>query len=102
MSFQEQIQGWQSELGRSKSSLQITYAYQRLKHLLIDYAKLNVLEFDQTAAQQVEQFRKAGIRIGTLDLRIASIAITFGFTVLTRNVSDFRLVPGLQVEDWSQ
>ena len=32
---------------------------------------------------------------------IAAIAVSRGMTVLTRNVSDFRRVPGLKVEDWT-
>ncbi len=42
------------------------------------------------------------VRIGTMDLRIASIALARGFTVLTRNLVDFERVPGLAVEDWTR
>jgi predicted nucleic acid-binding protein len=41
------------------------------------------------------------VRIGTMDLRIASIALANGFTLLTRNLVDFQQVPGLKVEDWT-
>ncbi|MGD0518047.1 MAG: hypothetical protein ABSA26_10990 [Thermoguttaceae bacterium] len=45
--------------------------------------------------------RKSKVRIGTMDLRIASIALAQGFTILTRNLVDFEKVPNLKVEDWT-
>jgi tRNA(fMet)-specific endonuclease VapC len=39
--------------------------------------------------------------IGTMDLRIAAIAIADRYTVLSRNLADFRQVPGLTSEDWT-
>ena len=36
-----------------------------------------------------------------LDLRIASIAIVTNSTLLSRNLRDFRRVPGLTAEDWT-
>jgi tRNA(fMet)-specific endonuclease VapC len=44
---------------------------------------------------------KAKVRVGTKDLRIASIALVNNATVLTRNVRDFGKVPGLLTEDWT-
>lgn len=35
-----------------------------------------------------------------MDLKIASIAIANGLTLLTSNTRDFEQVPGLIVEDW--
>jgi tRNA(fMet)-specific endonuclease VapC len=41
------------------------------------------------------------IRIGTMDLKIAAIALAHGATLLSRNLVDFKKVPGLTVEDWT-
>jgi tRNA(fMet)-specific endonuclease VapC len=46
--------------------------------------------------------RKERIRIGTMDLRIASIALAEGAAVLTANATDFDKVPGLTIDDWTQ
>jgi tRNA(fMet)-specific endonuclease VapC len=35
-----------------------------------------------------------------MDLKIASIALASDATLLTRNATDFRRIPGLRVEDW--
>ena len=40
------------------------------------------------------------MRIGTQDLRIASVALSIDAVVLSRNLRDFRQVPGLRVENW--
>ena len=41
------------------------------------------------------------IRIGTQDMRIASIALANNATLLTRNRRDFEKVPGLLFADWT-
>ena len=57
--------------------------------------------FDSGRESQFQQLRAARLRVGTLDLKIAAIALTNGLTVLTRNRSDFGRVPGLTLADWS-
>jgi tRNA(fMet)-specific endonuclease VapC len=36
-----------------------------------------------------------------MDLRIASIAISRGLVLLTRNARDFSKIPELVIEDWT-
>lgn len=38
--------------------------------------------------------------MGTMDLKIASISLAHGATLLTRNLRDFEAMPGLRLEDW--
>jgi tRNA(fMet)-specific endonuclease VapC len=44
--------------------------------------------------------KAAKTRLGTMDLKIASIALANDAILLSRNVGDFQKVPGLQVVDW--
>ena len=41
------------------------------------------------------------VRIGTMDLRIAAITIAQDGLLLSKNLTDFRKVPGLRVEEWT-
>lgn len=77
-------------------------AYRRLKRLLGNYLKIEVLDFAAPAAAEFERLRGLRLRIGTMDLKIAAIALAHGATVLTRNLKDFGLVPSLRIEDWTQ
>ncbi|WP_292871598.1 type II toxin-antitoxin system VapC family toxin [Nostoc sp. LPT] len=46
-----------------------------------------------------QRLRSQQVRVSTMDLRIAAIAISGNLVLLTRNVSDFCKVPGLVTED---
>ena len=65
---------------------------------------VRVLPFDLAAGQTYGRLRveleRAGAPLAEPDLRIASIAVTHGLTVVTGNVRHFSRVPGLQVENW--
>ena len=39
-------------------------------------------------------------QVGTQDLKIACNCLALDATLLTRNVADFKPVPGLRVENW--
>lgn len=101
ITFEEQVRGWMSFLAQAQSISQQVAAYRRLKGVLDRYLKITVLEFDEAAADEFERLKQARIRIGTMDLKIASIALANRATVLTRNIRDFGKVPGLRVEDWT-
>lgn len=73
--------------------------YQRFGRVLANFSTAQVLPFDDAAATVFDDLRTRRVRIGVMDLRIAAIAVAREMTVLTRNVSDFRRVPGLKVED---
>jgi tRNA(fMet)-specific endonuclease VapC len=43
-----------------------------------------------------------GVGIGPMDTLIAAQALRLGATVVTRNVAEFRRIPGLRVENWQE
>jgi len=101
ISFHEQILGWHSYINKAKDQQAIVRGYARLERILADFNNAQVLPFDEAAAEVFDRLRAEGVRIGTMDLRIASIAISRDMTLLTRNLVDFRRVPALRAEDWT-
>ena len=67
-------------------------------------ARLEVKDFDASAAVHTGQIRaelaRAGTPIGPYDQMIAGQARALGLIVVTNNVSEFSRVPGIRVENW--
>lgn len=101
VSFEEQMRGWLAYIARAKSAGQQIQGYARLHSLLEDYTTRPVLDFDQRAAATFDRLLRGKVRVGTMDLKIAAIALARDALLLSRNLADFRKVPGLRVEDWS-
>jgi tRNA(fMet)-specific endonuclease VapC len=101
ISVHEQMLGANNYISRSKDRAGVIRGYRMIESAMIDYARFPVLAFDEPSAIQFDELRKQRVRIGTMDLRIASIALSHDCTVLTRNTVDFGTVPGLRVVDWT-
>ena len=77
-------------------------AYARLGQLLYVLGDWEVVPFDQRAADLCASLRQQRVRIGTMDLKIAPIALTNDALLVTANLRDFSLVAGLRCENWLQ
>ena len=99
ITVEEQMRGRLAQLGQTRVNLAL--AYTQLRTTLDYFCGLTILPFDVVAQQQYQILRSQKIRIGTLDLRIAAIALAQNAVVITRNQRDFEQVPGLKLEDWS-
>ena len=75
--------------------------YTELEGVLDTFARAQVLPFSAAAADVYDELRKRRVRVGAMDLRIASIVIANQMTLLTRNTVDFERVPNLAFEDWT-
>jgi len=62
------------------------------------------VEFDREAstrtADLLAEMQKAGTPIGPWDTCIAGTALTRGLILVTRNVSHFKRIPKLRIENW--
>ena len=101
VTYEEQTRGRLAVVAGARSSRQLVDAYRRLFEHLVDYRSIRVIEFDRAAGEVLDELKRSRIRVGTMDLRIASIAIARDAILLSRNLGDFRKIPGLKVEDWS-
>ena len=101
VSYEESMRGWMAYIARARTVSQQVQGYQRLRLHLENYRQIPVLDFDEDSGTQFQRLRRARVRIGTMDLKIAAIALAHDATLLSRNLTDFDKVPGLAVEDWT-
>ena len=57
---------------------------------------------DTNAWIQRHHLEQSGFVIGPNDLKIAAVCRERGLTLVSSNVSEFRRVPGLLIENWSE
>ncbi len=94
------MRGWMAAVRRIADPHRQVNGYLKLRQLFRFFAAWNVLGWDDAAVDEFERLRLAKTRVGTMDLKIASIALANEATLLSRNKIDFDRVPGLVVEDW--
>ncbi len=98
----ETLQGRFATLLKAADGEQLLRGQHRLDKLELDLRPFRVLPVTDHVASEFDRLRaNKGLRkIGRADLLIATIALTHVATLVTRNVKDFRLVPGLTIENW--
>ena len=102
VSVEELLRGWLAYIHQQRDVYSQLSAYERLAQLFQALGSAEIVRFDRDAADQFLQLRRQGIRIGTMDLKIASIALVNDALLLTANTRDFSQVPGLRCENWLQ
>jgi tRNA(fMet)-specific endonuclease VapC len=101
VSFHEQVLGAHNFINRARTNADMIRGYTLLSEILQGFTIAPVLSFDAGAVAVFFDLRRQGVRVSTMDLRIAAIAISCNLVLLTRNISDFSKVPGLVMEDWT-
>jgi len=102
VSVEETFRGWLAVIHRLRDVHRQLPAYARLGRFIELLSEWEIVPFDAPAADQFEILRRRRIRIGTMDLKIASIALAHDALLVTNNARDFEQVPGLRVENWLQ
>jgi len=101
VTIEEQLRGWLAYVAKASAIEGAIKGYSKLREVIDRFREINVLDFDSAAAGVFIDLKSQGVRVGTMDLRIAAIAIANDLTLLTRNSIDFERVPNLRFEDWT-
>lgn len=100
VTIEEQARGLLASLKKERDPRALLRSYQNL-HDLMELARFRpILPWSEAAIDVLEHLAQRRLRIGTMDLRIAAIALANDATLLSRNLKDFARVPGLRVENW--
>src|SRR5262245_46548577 len=100
----ETLQGRFATLLKAADGAELQRGQERLDQAERDLARIPlVLPIDADSAAEFDGLRenKKLKKIGRADLLIAAITLANRATLVTRNLKHFRLVPGLQVENWA-
>jgi tRNA(fMet)-specific endonuclease VapC len=98
---EEQLRGRLAQISEAKDEDKQAIAYQWLTETMTFLSAFQVLQYTTQAQAIYQTLRTNRIRVGTQDLRIASIVLAHNGVLLTRNLKDFEKVPDLLVQDWS-
>lgn len=101
ISYEEQMRGWLAEIASTHTVERQQPKYRQLERMLKYYCITPMLVFEGGAVAAFQGLWLQRLRIGTMDLKIAAIALANEATLLSRNLAHFHKVPGLLSEDWS-
>jgi len=102
ITFEEQMRGWMAYLAKADSVEKQIIAYEKLNRFLDNYRYIPVIKFDEKAGEVFKDLKRQKIKVGTMDLKIASIAVSQNALLISRNLSDYEQIPNLRVEDWTK
>jgi tRNA(fMet)-specific endonuclease VapC len=101
VTVEEQLGGWYNLLRQARRPQQLVLPYQELAGIIPFLSQWTILPFSPAAATTYEQLLAMNLRVRRMDLRIAAIVLDHAATLVTRNLHDFQLVPGLTLENWA-
>ena len=100
ITYEEQLRGWLARIHKHRDPPMQISDYQLLREVLESFEYWIVLDWDLATAEVLADIKSQKTSVGTLDLMIASITLVNQAKLLSRNLTDFERVPGLDVEDW--
>lgn len=101
INVEEQLRGRLAQISEIKDGENQSAAYQLLTDTILMLSDFDVLQYDAKAREIYQSLKAQRIRVGTQDMRIASIVIAYNGILLTRNRRDFEKIANLMIEDWT-
>ena len=98
---EEQLSGWYTALRQAKQVEKLAWVYRRMAQNVAFLSRLKIIDFDETAIRRYQALAKLKLNVRKMDLRIAASVLECGATLVTRNLRDFKPIPGLKLTDWS-
>src|ERR1700742_2254914 len=95
ITYEEQTRGWFAYVAKARSSEAMLKAYRLLHKHLETFCAIPVIGYDEKAAEMFRSLQGQRLLVGTMDLKIAAIALAHDATLLTRNLADFNQIHGL-------
>ncbi|WP_434684154.1 type II toxin-antitoxin system VapC family toxin [Pseudanabaena minima] len=101
INVEEQLRGRLAQISEIKDGENQSAAYRLLSDTILMLSDFDVLQYNAKAREIYQSLKAQRIRVGTQDMRIASIVIAYNGILLTRNRRDFEKIPNLMIEDWT-
>ncbi|BAZ38654.1 hypothetical protein NIES4101_45940 [Calothrix sp. NIES-4101] len=89
INVEEQLRGRLAQVAEAKDGGTKSMAYRYLVNTVMLLSEFIVLQYDQKSDDIYQSLKTQRVRIGTQDLRIASIVLACDGVLLTRNLQDF-------------
>jgi tRNA(fMet)-specific endonuclease VapC len=103
ITYEEQSRGRLASVNSARTHRRLVEAYSHLQQHILNYRQVRLVEFDDdAAAETAAALQRSKLRLGTMDMRIAAIALAHDALLLSRNLRDFQKIPKLRVEDWTK
>lgn len=100
VNVEEQMRGWLASIAKERHVARQVSSYRELARLFEFFAEFKIVALTADAAARFDELRAAKIRIDTMDLKVAAIALADDALLLTANRKHFEQVPGLRFENW--
>jgi tRNA(fMet)-specific endonuclease VapC len=98
----EQLLGSHTYINRASDDSHLLRGYAMMSQIINNTKIIPTISFEGRSLTIFQELKSQKIKVATMDLRIASIAISYNLTLLTRNRKDFARIPNLLIEDWTQ
>lgn len=102
VTIHEQVLGCNAYIATARNPTEFLRGYKLLDAAIEACRTFPTVPFDSAALAVLDDLKSRKVRLKPMDLRIAATALANNLILVTRNVSDFNRVPGLQTEDWTK